>query len=93
MLLTKDSDSLSFCLMRLSALYKDLNSEQRAALAKAAGTSPEYLYQLATRAERLDPRRPRLPLMARLAAADERLTLADLVEEFNEEPKAREKAA
>jgi hypothetical protein len=72
--------------MRLSTLYQSLSKEQRDALAEAADISPGYLYQLATRWEN---RKASVPMMVRLIAADERLTLADLAEEFSEMPKAK----
>lgn len=72
--------------MRLSTLYQTLTTEQREILAKAAEISPAYLYQLATR---WDGRKPSIPLMVKLANADERLSLADLAEEFSEAPKPR----
>lgn len=72
--------------MRLSTLYQSLNNEQREALAKAADISAGYLYQLATRWEN---RKPSLPIMVKLVAADPRLSLADLAEEFTESPKAK----
>lgn len=66
--------------MRLSALYPNLSTEQREALATAAGIKAPYLYQLATR---WDNKKPSLDVMVALANADERLTLADLAEEFS----------
>jgi hypothetical protein len=77
--------------MRLSTLYQDhLSTEQRKALAAAAGISPEYLYQLATRWQN---RKPSVPLMSKLAKADKRLTLAHMVEEFSELPDAEKARA
>jgi hypothetical protein len=67
--------------MRLSTLYPTLSKEQREALAAAAEIKPAYLYQLATR---WDGRKPTVPQLAKLAKADRRLTLKDLVEEFSE---------
>lgn len=72
--------------MRLSDLYSKLTTEEREALAQKAGTSAAYLYQLATR---WDGRRPSIPLLMRLVAADARLSLADMAKEFNEQPKAK----
>ena len=66
--------------MKLSALYASMTSAERDALAKKADEmSPAYLYQIATR---WDGRRPSLPMLAKLAAADARLTLDDMVAEF-----------
>ena len=65
--------------MKLSELYASMTVDQREALARSAVLSPAYLYQIATR---WDGRRPSLPMLAKLAAADARLTLEDMVAEF-----------
>lgn len=67
--------------MRLSNLYQSMSNDERDVLAQRAGTSPQYLRQLATRWR---GRRPRLPLFTRLAKADPRLTMEDMLAEFNE---------
>lgn len=67
--------------MRLSDLYQQLDGDGRRKLASDAGTDDGYLWQLATR---WNGRKPSIGLIARLAAADERLTLADLAAEFTE---------
>lgn len=67
--------------MRLSTLYDKLNAEQRAALAQKVETDPGYLWQLATRWR---GKKPSLMLIQKLAKADPRLTVADMVTEFNE---------
>lgn len=69
--------------MRLSDLYPTLTTEEREALAKKAGTTAPYLYQLATRWQ---GKRPSLKLVMQLSGADPRLTVDDLVREFDETP-------
>lgn len=61
--------------MRLS----DLTDDERAALAKSMGIKPAYLWQLATR---WNNKRPSIKFMQKMVAADSRLTLGDLAEEF-----------
>lgn len=65
--------------MRLGDLYGKLNGDQRRKLADSVGTSPEYLWQIATR---WNGRRPSLDLMVKLCKADSRLKVKDLVEEY-----------
>jgi hypothetical protein len=72
--------------MRLSTLYQQLSPEQREDLARKADISPGYLYQIATRWQ---GRKPTVPLMDKLAKADRRLTLADMVAEFSEVPEPK----
>lgn len=67
--------------MQLNALYPLLTTAEREALAKKAGTSAPYLWQLATRWQ---DKKPSIDLLSRLAAADERLTIAEMVSEFSE---------
>lgn len=67
--------------MRLRDLYHQLSTDERDALARAAGTDSSYLYQLATRWR---GRRASIPLMVKLADADKRLTVADMAAEFAE---------
>lgn len=78
--------------MKLAELHPTLSTPDREALAKTAGVDPGYLWQLATRWR---GKRASLDLIQRLAKADERLTVADMVEEFSEavelaEPKAEQ---
>lgn len=72
--------------MRLSDLYPTLKPAEREALAAKAGTKSVYLYQLATR---FRGKKPSLKLLMALAGADPRLTLADMAEEFDEDPAQR----
>lgn len=67
--------------MRLSALYQQLTPEQREDLAKKADISTGYLYQIA---KRWKGKRPTVDTMNKLARADRRLTLSDMVAEFTE---------
>jgi hypothetical protein len=66
--------------MQLSALYEKLTPAQRVDLAKKAEISEGYLYQMATRWR---GKKPSIGVLSRLAAADKRLKLADMVAEFN----------
>lgn len=63
--------------MRLAELFDRLDTQGRAKLAEAAGTSPAYLYQMARKI-----RRPSLEMIGRLVNADQRLKQKDLVSEF-----------
>ncbi len=65
--------------MKLIDLYPKLTIDERQALAKAAGMSDGYLYQLATRWR---GKRASFDKIKALAAADKRLTTKDLVAEF-----------
>ena len=67
--------------MQLKTLYPQLTTEEREALAKKAGTHAGYLWQLATNWR---GKKPSINLMAKLAEADDRLNVADMVEEFSE---------
>lgn len=67
--------------MRLSTLYQSLTGEERAALARKAGTDIGYLHQLATRWR---GKRASLTFMNKLVEADPRLTVRDMAEEFAE---------
>jgi hypothetical protein len=71
--------------MRLSELFDQLDAEEREALAEAADTDVGYLWQLATRWR---GKRPSLGFMQKLVAADPRLTLGELAEEFAAEERA-----
>jgi hypothetical protein len=80
--------------MNLHELFATLTVEQREALAKKVPTEAGYLWQLS---KQWRGKKPSLGLMKKLVAADSRLTLAELVEEFagarSEEPEAHAKAA
>lgn len=67
--------------MKLTDLYPTLKPEERTALAKAAGIADGYLYQIANRWR---GKRASLEVINKLAAADSRLTVADMVAEFTE---------
>lgn len=67
--------------MKLCELHPTLSTPERVALAKAAGVEAGYLWQLATRWR---GKRASLDLIQRLAKADPRLTVGDMVEEFSE---------
>jgi len=81
--------------MRLSELLPSLSTKQRDALAVKAGTSSAYLWQLSTRWR---DKKPSIDLLKKLAASDQRLTVAELVEEFsaakpdNNERRTKQKA-
>lgn len=65
--------------MKLSDLYPTLSTDERELLAQKAGTQAGYIWQLATQWR---GKRPSIDLIGKLAAADDRLSLAELVEEF-----------
>jgi lauroyl/myristoyl acyltransferase len=67
--------------MQLRVLYPQLTTEEREALAKKAGTHAGYLWQLSTNWR---GKKPSINLMAKLAEADRRLKVTDMVEEFSE---------
>lgn len=69
--------------MKLHDLYQLLSTEERLELAKRAGTDPGYLWQISTRWR---GKKPSLVLLKKLADADSRLILGDLVQEFCDEP-------
>ena len=69
--------------MKLSDLYPSLSVAEREGLAKIAGTTSGYLYQLATQWR---GKKPSLEMIRALCSADERLTLSDLVTEFVDQP-------
>lgn len=66
--------------MKLSELYKALDKGSRESLAKSAGISPAYLYQIATQ---WNGRRPSVDVIGRLLKADSRLQAVDLISEFS----------
>ncbi len=65
--------------MNLHALITSMTVEEREALAKKVPTDPTYLWQLS---KQWRGKKPSLGLMQKLVAADARLTLTELVEEF-----------
>lgn len=67
--------------MQLKTLYPTLDSDQRERLAVKAGIKAPYLWQIATR---WNGRRPSIDLIVKLAAADKRLSVPELVKEFSE---------
>ena len=67
--------------MRLSELHPDLSREERCELAADCGISTGYLWQLATRWR---GKKPTVDLLAKLAAAEPRLTVGELVKEFSD---------
>lgn len=71
--------------MKLRDLYPSLDTQEREALAKKVETQPGYLWQLS---KQWRGKKPSIDLITRLAAADPRLTVAELVEEFSEAPVA-----
>lgn len=68
--------------MKLCDLYPTLSTQEREALAQSVNTAEGYLWQLATRWR---GRKPSLDMLKRLADADKRLKVADLVAEFSED--------
>lgn len=72
--------------MRLSTLYQAMSTQEREELATKLDSEVGYLWQLATRWR---GKRASIDFMKKLAAADSRLTLTDMVEEFAEEPPAQ----
>jgi hypothetical protein len=73
--------------MKLRDLYPTLDTAERAKLAEKAGIKdPGYLWQLATQWR---GKKPSIDLLGKLAAADPRLTVAELVEEFSGEHAGR----
>lgn len=65
--------------MRLQDLYPKLTSAERERLAAEIGVRPGYLWQIATRWR---GKRASLDLIARLAEADARLHVHDMLAEF-----------
>lgn len=68
-------------LMRLSELIPKLSTSERQALADKLDMSSGYLWQLSTRWR---GKRPSIDLIVKLAAADKRLSVPELVKEFSE---------
>lgn len=71
--------------MKLRDLYQTLDTAEREALAKKIEMSPGYLWQLATQWR---GKKPSIDLLSKLAAADSRLSVAELVDEFSSEHQA-----
>lgn len=71
--------------MRLNILYFSLSFAERRALAERTDLAPGYLWQIATRWR---GKRPSIETIRTLVAADERLTLSDLMDEFGDPLKA-----
>lgn len=71
--------------MKLRDLYAKLSAEQRASLARSAETDPGYLWQIATQWR---GKKASLSMMQKLVAADSRLSLQDLIDEFTDTVRA-----
>ncbi len=69
--------------MKLKDLYPTLDKAARETLAKASDIDSGYLWQIATRWR---GKKPSIGAIRRLAAADARLTINELVSEFTDEP-------
>jgi hypothetical protein len=71
--------------MRLRDLYPTMTPGERVALAKAVQVQPGYLWQIATGWQDKEGRTKRasLDLVAKLARADARLSVEDMVAEFS----------
>ena len=65
--------------MNLKTLYDKLSGEERTRLAAEVGIHKQYLWQIATRWR---DRRPSMSVVAKLAKADRRLKVEDMVREF-----------
>jgi|GEM_PF-5832187 hypothetical protein len=65
--------------MQLKTLFSKLSIAERKVLADAVGTSPAYLWQLAVRWR---GKTPSIAFIRKLAQADKRLKLSDLMREF-----------
>lgn len=71
--------------MNLRNLYEKLDKSEREAFATRVGIQPAYLWQLATQWR---GKQPSLDLLSKLADADRRLSVAELVQEFTEDAPA-----
>ena len=71
--------------MRLSERYSSMTTAEREKLAQVAGLDAGYLYQIATRWR---GKKPSIELLARIAAADPALSVADMLAEFTEPQQA-----
>lgn len=65
--------------MNLRDLFKNLSKDEREVFASKVGIKPAYLWQIATQWK---GKKPSLDLLKKIADADSRLTVAELVEEF-----------
>uniref|UniRef100_A0A193SD15 HTH cro/C1-type domain-containing protein n=1 Tax=biofilter metagenome TaxID=1070537 RepID=A0A193SD15_9ZZZZ len=63
----------------MSELHTLMNRAERSAFARRCHISPGYLWQIATRWQ---GRRPTVDLLARMAKADSRLSIEEMVGEF-----------
>lgn len=72
--------------MRLSDLYLPMSTEEREQFAGRVGASPGYIWQLA---KHWSNKQPSLAFMQKLVAADARLTIGELAEEFADAEKAK----
>lgn len=68
--------------MNLRDLYQTLDKEQREAFAKRVDIQAPYLWQIATQWK---GKKPSLDLLKKIADADARLTVDELVREFTED--------
>lgn len=66
--------------MKLCDLYPTLSTDEREALAKKAKLSNGYLWQLATGWR---GKKPSIDKIIKLAAAEKRLSVVELVDEFS----------
>lgn len=71
--------------MRLSELLPKLSTSEREKLAAKLDVSAGYLWQMSTRWR---GKRPSIDLIVKLAAADKRLSVPELVKEFADAKKA-----
>lgn len=79
----------------LADIYREEGRPALKRLAEAAGTDPEYLYQIAVsfRGDRASPRRPSPDLARRLMAADSRLTWDSFYSVESDPPAPQDRAA
>lgn len=81
--------------MRLRDLYPTMTGDERRCLAEKVGVSPGYLWQIATAWKDSQGRTKRasLDLIVKMAAADARLHVQDMVAEFTEAAPDTDRAA
>lgn len=81
--------------MRLRDLYQKMSGDERRQLAEKIGVSPGYLWQIATAWVDAKGRTKRasLDLIAKMAAADARLHVQDMVSEFTDPAPDSDKVA
>jgi hypothetical protein len=70
-------------MMTLREIFDSQSTEERTAFAHRIGMSPAYLWQLATQWK---SRQPSLEMVKKIVAADDRLTVEGLVNEFAKPP-------